>query len=61
LSPAHAWKNAPAFEPAVVTAPVIQTPAASIILSGEIRPGIRSPAVWGLKTTGHALPDNPQQ
>ena len=45
----NSWHRGPAFEPAVVTAPVVNTPAASIVISGEIRPGIRSPAVWGLK------------
>lgn len=49
-NPRFSWTEGPGFEPAVVTAPVVQTPTASIILSGEIRPGIRSPAVWGLTT-----------
>jgi N-acetylneuraminic acid mutarotase len=45
------WLPGPNFLPAVVTAPVVQTKFGAVIASGEIRPGIRSPAVWLLRET----------
>lgn len=48
VKPQNRWQPGPIFLPAVVTAPVVQTPFAAVIISGETRPGIRSPAVWGL-------------
>ena len=45
------WLPGPNFLPAVVTAPVVQTEFGAVIASGEIRPGIRSPAVWLLRET----------
>lgn len=43
------WEPGPDFPPAVVTAPTARTPFGTVIASGEVRPGIRSPAVWLLQ------------
>ncbi len=40
------WTSGPNFPPAVVTAPAVRTPFGTVIASGEVRPGVRSPAVW---------------
>jgi N-acetylneuraminate epimerase len=43
------WVTGPPFQPAVVTAPTSKTPFGIVIASGEVRPGVRSPAVWLLR------------
>lgn len=47
--PENRWQPAAHFDPAVVTAPTVNTPFGTVIASGEIRPGIRTPAVWLLR------------
>lgn len=43
------WVPGPDFLPAVVTAPTAETSFGTVIASGEVRPGVRSPAVWLIK------------
>lgn len=42
------WLEVGEFAAAQVTAPVVRWKSSWLILSGEVRPGIRSPAVWQL-------------
>jgi N-acetylneuraminic acid mutarotase len=53
LNPPHqsAWTTTTPFPPAVVTTPTVAVDDFWIIPSGEIRPGIRSPATWLLHPT----------
>ncbi|MFM7055865.1 MAG: galactose oxidase [Planctomycetota bacterium] len=46
LKAENRWLSGPNFLPAVVTAPTVSTGFGTVIVSGEIRPGIRSPAAW---------------
>jgi hypothetical protein len=43
------WATGLNFPPAVVTAPTVKTPFGTVIASGEVRPGVRSQAVWLLR------------
>jgi len=49
LTAENRWLSGPDFPPAVVTSPTVTTPFGTVIASGEIRPGIRSPGVWLLR------------
>jgi N-acetylneuraminic acid mutarotase len=48
---ADRWRNAGRMPAAPVTVPVVEWEGRHVIPSGEIRPGVRTPAVWSVKVT----------
>ncbi|MFM8335687.1 MAG: galactose oxidase [Opitutaceae bacterium] len=46
---ADQWRNAGRMPAAPVTVPVVEWEGRHVIPSGEIRPGVRTPAVWSLQ------------
>ena len=45
----NAWSDAGKMPKAHVTVPLVRWGEAWIMPSGEVRPGVRSPAVWSLQ------------
>lgn len=46
------WASVEGLAASAVTVPVVEWKGVHLITSGEIRPGVRSPAVWSFKPTG---------
>jgi N-acetylneuraminic acid mutarotase len=53
------WRNSGTMPAAHVTTPLVRWGDAFVMPSGEVRPGVRSPAVWSLRATSPVSPSEP--